>query len=154
MVRILVNPDKPNKPNKPDKPSILINSHDFNDCMIFDPYILPITITSPILGARPTIEINTIIVESEKINMKKCCCIRCARPGYQCEGKVLKNRGVCAKCKNSRCMCTRCGQPERPKVGGPKKCNCKGGTSYTFKEQRKKEKQASKILLELFNNIP
>ena len=117
MVRILVNPDKP---DKPDKPSILINSHDFNDCMIFDPYIPPITITSPILGARPTIEINTIIVEPEKINMKKCCCIRCARPGYQCEGKVLKDRGVCAKCKNSRCMCTRCGQPERPKVGGQK----------------------------------
>ena len=149
MVRILVNPDKP---NKQDKPSILINSHDFNDCMIFKPYIPPITITSPILGARPKIEINTIIVESEKINMKKCCCIRCARPGYQCEGKVLKDRGVCAKCKNSRCMCTRCGQPERPKVGGPKKCNCKGGTTYTFKEQRKKEKQVSKILLELFNN--
>ena len=67
MVRILVNPDKP---DKPDKPSILINSHDFNDCMIFNPYISPITITSPILGARPTIEINTIIVEPENINIK------------------------------------------------------------------------------------
>ena len=149
MVRILVNPDKP---DKPDKPSRLINSHDFNDCRIFVPYIPPITITSPILGARPTIEINTILVEPEKINMKKCCCIRCARPGYQCEGKVLKDRGVCAKCKNSRCMCTRCGQPERPKVGGPKKCNCKGGTTYTFKEQRKR-KTNIKNFIELFNNI-
>ena len=152
MEPILVNSDNPdnlNNSNNSNNSDILINS---DDHMIFDPYMPRITITSPILDVRPTIEINTIIVEPENINIKKCCCIRCARPGYQCEGKVLKDRGVCAKCKNSRCMCTRCGQPERPKVGGPKKCNCKGGTTYTFKEQRKKEKQVSKILLELFNN--
>jgi len=143
MEPILVNSDNS------DNSDILINS---DNHMIFDPYIPPITITPPISGVRPMIEINNIIAELENINKKKCCCIRCARPGYQCKGKVLRNRGLCAKCKNSKCRCTRCGQPERPKIGGPKKCNCKGGTTNMFKEQRKKEKEVSQTLLKLFNN--